>query len=137
MIAQLFDGPKGAFVLFDYAISLIAVFSNFLVLGGIVRAKFSLKGYRRFLISLTISDLYICIVNLLFFFLQIALVVIVDDHAVAECALQILRSLQLFGFFANLLNLCGMSADHVMGLLYPLQYQYVSLKFQQYSVSSI
>ena len=121
MLARLFDGPKGGFVIFDYLISLLAVFGNLIVLDAICRSHFSLKGYRRFLISLSLSDLFMCLVNVLLFVFQIS--------PFFESDSQFFRSLQLVGFTSNLLNLCGMSTDHAIGLLYPLKYNYVSHPF--------
>ena len=121
----LLQSPKGIFIFFDYAVVFLAIIANIIVLHAVVASRIGLSGYRRFLISLTLSDLYICFVNVLTFCYQIWMLYSTTSSA-EKCGANFLRALQLAGFFANLLNLCGMSVDHFVGIFYPMQYRYVS-----------
>ena len=83
----------------------------------VIRVRFGLSGYRRFLISLIASDLYICFINIITFCLPLA------GSLLDKCTADLIRILQIIGFIVNLLNLCAMTVDHFMGIVHPLRYR--------------
>lgn len=111
---SIVSGPKGGFVFFDYVVSLAAVVVNLVVLVSVIKAKIHLRGYKYFLTSLGVSNLYLCCVNIGIFVTE---AVQLHYRTDVMCLLRILRSLQMAGFIANLLNLSGMSYDHLVGIV--------------------
>ena len=105
----------------------LAVAVNLLALAAVINCKIRLPGFRRFLISLTSGDLYVALVHVLTIWFQVFSGNTTEepliDHPYFKCGANVLRTLQLAGFFINLLNLCGMSLDHFVGIAYPLKYQ--------------
>ena len=96
----LLNGPKGSFIIVDYVVLALAIIFNCLVLQGIVKAHFNLAGYRRFLISLVISELYVCAVNLALFLFEIMTWYLPNSFG-NHCESHVLRSFQLVGFFGK------------------------------------
>ena len=123
-VAEKILSFKDGFVLLDFLFLAMAVMGNIIVLIGLLKIKLSLVGYRRFLISLVASDLFICGVHLFSLsnqFLAATVVEGVDASStfiiIHQCLTCITRSLTLFGIFAILFNLCGMSVDNLIGVV--------------------
>ena len=116
-------GPKGGFVYFDLAVVILAIFANCFVLIALVRSKMNVLGYRRFLMSLAMCDLYSCVVNLSTVAYQLSMVLFTKPPAFMHCGANVLKTLQLAGFFTNLLNLGAMSIDQFLGVIYPVSYR--------------
>ena len=114
---------KGNIVAVDYITLALAIIGNLMALRGVLQGKFSLVGYRRFLLSLIASDLFICFIRFLLYLNQ---ALATSSGSFHQGALAILRSLFTLALFINLMNLCAMSIDHFIGLAYPHKYRYVS-----------
>ena len=119
-------GAKGVFVLYDYSVSCIAILLNLLILVSLARTRIHLTGYKYFLVSLSVSDLYLGITNLTIIIshaiLQGSAAYDFDESNTTRCVSHAFRCLQMIGFLSNLFNLCGMSYDHLIGIVYPLNY---------------
>ena len=115
----LVEGGKGHLIFFDYTVIFLAIILNILALVGTVKARFVLTNYRRYLISLVISNLLICLVNVCLFINHI-LVVFNETRGFSgfqNCIACFQRSSLLFAIFANLLTLIGMSIEHFIGIV--------------------
>ena len=126
MVNKVENTPKGYFLYFDYCVVAIAIVVNIFMLVAVIRARITLVGYKLFLISLTTSDIYVCLVNIFSMIYQaITQQKFVRDRVSSFilCGAKTLRTLQLAGFFASLLNIVGMSFDHFFGVAYPMQYR--------------
>lgn len=104
----------GAFILFDLIIQVLAIVGNGLVLFAVVQVEIGLSGYRRFLVSLLANDLFLSISQV---FIGIYLEFGTDIDKRHSCVGTFLDSLKLFAVFAALFNLCGMSIDHLVGIV--------------------
>ena len=132
--SEMGDDQSIYFDIFNYTVSIVAILANCIGLAAVCNCNFRLSGYRLFLISLTSGDLYSAFINL------VALVVksnsLLNMSILATfpnfqfpfflCGTNIIRALQLTGFFLSLLNLCGMNSDHLIGVLSPHKYQTVT-----------
>ena len=133
---------------FIIVLSPIGFIFNLVALIAVAKAKFSLKAYQRFLISLLSSNLAICLVNILMQIQQEASEKTNsnDDSnnnnsteeivkSKQKCWAEIGRSLEIVALVGHLLNLCAMSVDHFIGIVYPLQYLEISNRpLHRYSV---
>ena len=140
------DLIRGRFVVFDLTMSTLAIILNVFVFLGIVKAKLHLRGYRVFLMSLCLSDIYASIVNIGSNIVQVlstkkALDPMIDpgqEDSSMQCWIHIFRSLQIASFTLNMLTLCAMSIDHFIGIVHPLKYNVLLSKRTVYcSVVSI
>ena len=130
------------FAYYEVTIITLAIFINCVVLSAVIRCHLSLPGYRRLLVSLSIGDLYICVVHGLTLAYHLLWLNVKERQnleawlsVLRPCAGIVLRDLKLLGFFANLLNLVGMSIDHFVGCVYPVKYQIVSFFLLDFSPS--
>ena len=89
--------PKGWLSWLDVAIVTISTLCNLIVLSGVYHGTFRLAGYKRFLFSLTLADLYICIVNISILTYDIS----TSFSSQGEIAHRLLRTAQIIGFFGN------------------------------------
>ena len=97
------------FAVIVVAVSSCAVLVNIVVLICIVQATMMLIGYKYFLTSLAVSNILISMVNIPYF--------VLDTLSDMACPIRVIRSLQISGFLVNLFNLCGMSFDHLLGVV--------------------
>ena len=128
-----------SFIYVDSVLAILAFVTNILILIAVVNTKFGMAGFRKLVINLTVGDLYISIMNMASIIYQFYLSYLSYDEEMAldsnqnqsftmvmvRCTANLIRTLKLVGFFANLLNLLGMSADHYFGIVYPLRYKVV------------
>ena len=134
----------------DAMILLASAVANCFALQGAMIGEFGFACYRRFLISLLISDLYIVGVHscqILFQILSMQephlfIFQSIDSMSndvssaaagqslssgslsieISECLVVAFRRLAIVGICANLLNFCAMSTDHFVKLIFPLNY---------------
>ena len=111
----------------ELCVPLVAILGNLMALDGVVHGNIAIAGYRRFLISLLASDIYICVVKISIAtsekILQPFFNVSMQLH---KCLGEIGRSLEIGGYIAYLLNLCGMFIDHYIALVHAHNYRFVS-----------
>ena len=106
----------------DAVVVLLAIVANCMVLYAVSQSDLSLPGHRRFLISLSAGDLYMCFVNVLTLCYIFGTTYGQENSQLSKtllssCSANLLRTLKLAGFLTNLLNLCGMSLDHMIGIV--------------------
>lgn len=124
------------FAYFDATIVGLGFVANVAALVVVPQCRFQMAGYRRFLISLTVGGLFTCIINALLLghdFYSRSLISVnkfADNQPLSQlklfqCIGNILRTLKLSCFLVSLLNLCGMSLDHYIGIMHPMRYHEV------------
>ena len=90
---------------------------NLLTLIASAKAKFTMKAYKKFLMSLLTSNLCICFVNTLMSSLELA----AENKNISDksykCFAGIGRSFEIVALVGHLLNLCAMSVDHFIGIV--------------------
>ena len=116
-----------AFFIFDLSVVGVALIVDTTALIVVILCSFQLAGYRRFLISLSAGNCYTSLVNLFVLLHQLAASKYGNiQERDFEMAGAILRTLKLTGFALALLNLCGMSFDHYLGIFHAVKYRHVS-----------
>lgn len=134
-----------SFRIFDFCITVVALMANCVALIALTRSRFNLIGYRSFLMSLTAGNLFTCLLGITIMAYDASVFSshhrddLVSgnvtggsnsalgynswlghesfDDVAALCASSMLRSLKLASFIINLLNLWGMSIDHLLGIV--------------------
>ena len=120
---------RSLFTVFDICIVILAFTANCIVLHALRKGRFQYqqRGYRRLLLSLVACDLYSCCLNVLTMVYQLSMhwVGARSVPPMLSCFAHVLKTLQLAGFFTNLLTLCSMSVDQFLSVVYPVRYRQV------------
>ena len=108
---------------FDLTILAIAVVFNSIAIDGVLHSSITLIGYRRFLIGILVSDIYICIVKAVFFIRQIITISTHVNSSLIKCFYNMERTMEMIGFIAFILNLTAMFIDNFVSLVFPIRYR--------------
>ena len=88
-----FESPKGGLIIADVVISLVAIMVNCIFIDAIKKIKLKLKGYRYFLINLSVTDIFSAAICIAMFCHQA-----ISNHSqsliIQTCGTNILRSIK-------------------------------------------